>query len=245
MNLPLINVFSEIYEAWHTRNPTLDEMLQHQRETGRMLHFVNESLIAKVADSLDAGKYICHVGADNGLGNFINSALDESLQFREWKRAMPSKTPQALSKYQKEFPNYDPKSVDFEINQISHCLSEGQTLFHGGIWPGGICTQYKTTLPFSTSFCPQVALRNAEHRGKAYDSSRIDLLVLRATSPKTNVFCFKRSGTNLGHENEVLFASGACLSLRNTHLIRNDYSACNMQMATKKIEIYVIEVDVS
>ena len=158
---------------------------------------------------------------------------------------MPSKTPQALSRYQKSFPNYDPNCVDFEINQIGHCLSEGQTLFHGGIWPGGASTHYKTTLPFSTSFCPQVALRNAEHRGKAYDSSRIDLLVLRATSPKTNVFCFKRSGTNLGHENEVLFASGACLILRNTHLIQGEYPVYNMRMAAKKIEIYVMEVDVS
>lgn len=229
----------------HTRHPTLDEMLQHQRETGEMLDFVKEYLISEVADSLGAAKYICHVGADNELGNFINYALDVSPQFGEWKRAMPSKTPRALSKYQKEFPSYDPNQVDFEINQINHCLSEGQTLFHGGIWPGGTSNQYKTTLPFSTSFCPQVALRNAEHRGKAYDSNRIDLLALRATNPKTNVFCFKKSGTNLGHENEVLFASGACLSLRSAHLIRNDYSVCNMQMATKKIEIYVMEVDVS
>lgn len=245
MNLPLINIFSKTYEAWRTRQLTLDEIMEHNEKTGEMAYSVNEFLIAQVKDSLSAAKYICNVGADNGLGNFINTTLDESLQFKEWKRAMPSRTPKALSKYQKEFPYYDPKSVDLEINQIGHCLSEGQTLFHGGIWPGGNLMQFNTTFPLSTSFCPQVALRNAEHRGKAYNSNRIDLLVLRATRPKTNVFCFKRSGTILGHENEVLFASGACLSLRNTHLIRNNFPVCNMQMATKIIEVYVMEVDIS
>lgn len=245
MNLPLIDVFSTTYEAWRTRQPTHDEMLQHLRDTGSILHSVNETLIAQVTNSLDAANYICTVGADNGLGNFINTALDGSPQFKVWKSAMPSKTPTALSAYQKKFPSYDPSGVDFEINQINHCLSEGQALFHGGIWPGGISTQYMTTLPFSTSFCPQVALRNAEHRGKAFNSNRIDLLVLRATSPKTSVFSFKRSGTNLGHENEVLFASGACLTLRSTRLIRNDYLVGSIQMTSKRIEIYVVEVDVS
>ncbi|MDD5036602.1 MAG: hypothetical protein PHE55_17810 [Methylococcaceae bacterium] len=158
---------------------------------------------------------------------------------------MPSKTPGALSKYKKEFPNYNPSEVDPEINNIGESLCEGQILFHGGIWPGNNSNHFKTQLPLSTSFCPQVALRNAEHRGKAYDANRIDLLVLRATSPITNVFSFRRAGTNLGHENEVLFASGASLTLRSRTLVRSDYSAAKYSAPNKEIEIYVLEVDIS
>ncbi len=210
-----------------------------------MLLYVKDNLIARVTNPLDAANYICKHGADNELGNFINDTLDVNQNFKAWRSAMPSITPKALSSYQKEFPSYNPSKVDSEINQIGKCLSEGQALFHGGIWPGGNSTHYKTTRPFSTSFCPQVALRNAEHNGKAYDSNRIDLLALRATNPQTNIFSFRRAGTNLGHENEVLFASGAQLTLRKVTLIRNDYLVGNKQMVTKPVGIYVLEVDIT
>lgn len=244
MSLPLVNIFASHYEAWSTRHPTLDEMMNHHQETGKMLTFVNERLEARVTSALEAAAYICTVGADNGLGNFINSVLDNDASYKAWRAKMPTKTPNALSKYQKEFPNYNHSEVDSEINNISQHLNEGQVLFHGGIWPGGNSNYFETHLPLSTSFCPQVALRNAEHLGKAYDANRIDLLVLRAGNPTTNVFSFRRSGTNLGHENEVLFASGASLTLRSRNLIRSDHLAAKYSMPSRRIEIYFLEVDI-
>lgn len=219
--------------------------MQHHHETGRFITVVNDKLIARVTNALEAANYICDIGADNGLGNFVNSALNNSPHFKAWRDVMPSRTPNALSKYQKEFPNYNHIDVDSEINDIGRSLDEGQMLFHGGVWPGGCSAEFKSIRPFSTSFCPQVALRNSEHRGKAYDANRIDLLVLRAIRPITKVFSFRRYGTNLGHENEVLFASGAHLKLRSRNLIRNDYLAAKYSMPNKKIEIYVTEVDIS
>ncbi|MDD5036601.1 MAG: hypothetical protein PHE55_17805 [Methylococcaceae bacterium] len=73
MSLPLVNILASHYEAWSTRQPTLDEMTKHYQETGKMLSFVNERLEARVTNALEAATYICTVGADNGLGNFINS----------------------------------------------------------------------------------------------------------------------------------------------------------------------------
>lgn len=219
--------------------------MQQRLQTGGFITFVNDKLIARVTNALEAANYICDIGADNGLGNFINSALNNSPHFKTWRGAMPSRTPNALSKYQKEFPNYSHIDVDSEINSIGQSLADGQMLFHGGLWPGGNSDEFKLIRPFSTSFCPQVALRNAEHKGKAYDNNRINLFVLRATRPTTKVFSFRRSGTNLGHENEVLFASGAYLKLRAINLIRNDYLASKYSMPDKKIEIYVYEIDIS
>lgn len=245
MSLPLVNIYASHYEAWSKRQPTHNEMMQHYEKTGQMLTFINESLVARVTNAKEAAIHIGTVGADNGLGNFIDSTLDSNASYKIWRARMPSKTPKSLSKYQGEFPNYSPREVDLEINNIGESLCEGQILFHGGIWPGNNSDHFITQLPLSTSFCPQVALRNAEHKGKAYDANQIDLLVLRATSPITNVFTFRRAGTNLGHENEVLFASGANLTLRSRRLVRSNYPAERYSAPNKQIEMYVLEVDIS
>lgn len=245
MNLPLVNVFSSPYEAWSTRNPTVEEMLEHNQKTGKMLYRVNVNLIARVCNALDAANYISTVGADNGLGSYINSSLDTDPIYKTWRDSMPSRTPKVLADYQKIYPNCDFSNVNSEINNNGHPLSEGQYLFHGGIWPGRELNTYETTRPFSTSLCPQVALRNAEYKAKAYDANQIDLIVLRATNPKTHVFSFRRAGTSMGHENEVLFASGAQLVKRERTLIRSDYNATKLNFPNKQINIYVLEVDIS
>ncbi|MGU3847378.1 hypothetical protein ACVZHT_38210, partial [Vibrio diabolicus] len=82
---------------------------------------------------------------------------------------------------------YNQSDVDADINSIGKTLSDGQFLFHGGLWFSSCENEVTLRKPFSTSFCPQVALRNAEWRGKAYDQGQIDLLVLRVSNPKTNV----------------------------------------------------------
>lgn len=245
MTLPLVDVFKSNYEYWLYREPTHDEMMAHFQKTGHFPTCVNDHLIRKVSNAVDAAIHIASVGADNGLDRFINDALNADLNHKAWRRSMPSRTPQAISAYQKSFPSYDPVQVDSSINGIGEPLSNGQFLFHGGLWPRWASSVFKTPRPFSTSFCPQVALRNAEHNGKAYDNGQIDLFVLRATNPITNVFSFRRAGTNLGHENEVLFASGATLTLKSRSLIRGNYPAGKGIIPNKHVDIYVLEVDIS
>ena len=174
MSLPLVNTFVPPYEKWKTRRQTYEEMLV----SGNPLMDIRVRLEATVANAHDAATYIGRVGADNGLGNAINRALDNSVAYKHWRQAMPSKTPEALSRYQKSYPHCDLAQVSAEIERIGQVLSEGQCLFHAGLWPGG--DRLTTNRPLSTSFCPQVALRNADHKGKGYDAGRIDLFVLRA-----------------------------------------------------------------
>jgi len=245
MNLPVVNVFSTPYEAWNTRDATLEEMQKHMEEHGNMLPFVNDSLKARISNHFEAASYMASYGADNGLENFIDRYLDSDLNYKTFRQAMPSKTPAALYDFQQRYPHYSSVDVDSEIKNIGHTLSEGQTLFHGGLWPNPTMQEIVLTSPFSTSFCPQVALRNSEWKAKAYDSGQIDLFVLRASNPKTNVFAFRRKGTKMGNEKEVLFSSGAKLRIRDRTLIRDDYVAAKYGFPNKTIPIYVISVDIS
>jgi len=239
MSLPLVNTFVSPYEKWETRRPTLEEMLA----SGNLHMSIRVRLEATVTNAHDAATYIGRVGADNGLGNFINGALDNSLAYKHWRQAMPSKTPDALSRYQRSYPHCDFAQVSAEIERIGQVLSEGQCLFHAGLWPDG--ARLITDRPLSTSFCPQVALRNADHLGKGYDAGHIDLFVLRATSPSTNVFAYKRKGTNLGHENEVLFAAGANLTLVSAEVANTDYPAGKYGFPNKRISVRILAVDIS
>jgi hypothetical protein len=239
MNLPLVDIFPSPYDASKTRNGTLEEVLAVENPHLR----VNNRLKAYVANANEAAQYIAALGADNDLGNFINNALDNSVAYKSWQQAMPSKTPNELSRYQRYYPKCDFAEVSAAIKAVGHLPSEGQYLFHAGLWPGVSCLI--TDRPFSTSFCPQVALRNADHKGKGYESDRIDLFVLRVINPKTKVFAYKRKGTNLGHENEVVFATGAELSLRSLASVNNDYPAGKYGCPDKRISVYVLAVDIS
>lgn len=66
MSLPLVNIHASHYEAWSTRQPTLDEMMQHYQETGQMLSLVNESLVARVTTAIEAA---IHIG--EGVPDFV------------------------------------------------------------------------------------------------------------------------------------------------------------------------------
>lgn len=244
MILPLINNFVLPYEKWSTRQPTQQESLDCYQKNGHFLPFVNDKLEESVSSPFEAACYMARKGADNALENYIDEQLDNSSEYKIWRQCMPSKTPDAIRRFQQEYPNYDQFEVDYEINKNVNILSDGQFLFHGGSWPSGTA-RVKLNKPFSTSFCPQVALRNAEWRGKAYDAGQIDLFVLRAVRAKTNVFVYRRKGTKMGNEKEVLFSSGAELTLVNKTLIKEDCLATKYQCPDKRIPIYVIEVDIS
>lgn len=239
MSLPLVDTFILPYEKWKTRDQTFEEM----QASGDFHRCIRVRLEATVANARDAAIYIGCVGADKGLGDFIDKALDNSAAYRGWRQAMPPKTPDPLSRYQKSYPQCDFTQVSAEIDAMGQVLSEGQCLFHAGLWPGG--DKLTTERPLSTSFCPQVALRNADHRGKGYEAGRIDLFVLRATSPKTKVFAYKRKGTNLGHENEVVFAKGADLALVSTDVVNTEYPAGKWGCPDKRISVRVLTVDIS
>ncbi len=227
-SLPIVDVFGTPYEIWTYRNTTLDEGIQHLQEYGRPIFQVPSKLEKSISNAYEAAVHMALIGADNALEHHINNALNASSNFKIWRQAMPKRTPIQLTNYQ--IKHIFDNSVVQEINKIDCILSDGQFLFHGGRWKGenSIGAEYKTSLPFSTSFCPQVALRNAEWGGKAYNDGVIDLLVLKVTQPYTRVFSYKIKGTDKGHEKEVLFSSGAKLKLISSKTIRCDYKVCKV-----------------
>ncbi len=190
----------------------------------------------------EAANHICTVGPDNGLSNRINGALEDKNCYSSWERAMPSKTPENLKIYKNNYQAHNPTLVDCEINSYGSFLSPGQELFHGGLWPPG--NSQVTTRPLSTTFCPTVAFQNALYKGKAYDANRIDLMVLTVKSSVTNAFAYKRKNMSLGHENEVLFASGAHLTLISEKLICQNYRVCKGHLC-KDVPIYVQLIDIN
>lgn len=238
MNLPVVDTFTPTYETWETRAPTLEEMLANGN-TGR----IKVKMTADISDAVAAARYIAEVAEDNRFGDYIQDSLSKNAAYKAWQIAMPKKTPTEISLYQKSYRSSDFAAVSIEIEQNGSFLSQGQYLFHGGLWPGG--SNLVTTRPLSTSLCPQVALRNAEWSAKAYDAGRLDLWVLRVARPKSKAFVFKRKGTKLGHESEVLLASSACLALKKQVLIRTDYPASKCDCPDKDIPVYVLEIELS
>lgn len=245
MKLPIVDVFENPYESWSYRNASTEEILEHNRTYGYFRSQVKDTLINTISNHLDAATHMAKVGADNGLENFIDRYLDDSANYKALRKNMPSKTPKVLFDYQQKYPNYTANEVDKEINNIGHTLSDGQYLFHGGSWLNGTLNRFQTTAPLSTSFCPQVALRNAEWKGKAYDNNKIEIFILHADNPITNVFAFPRKNTKMGNEKEVLFASGATLIRKASHFIRGDYTVGKYNCQNKKVPIYVVEIDIS
>lgn len=248
MNLPVVDLFIPPFEKWEKRDKTIEEMLL-SKDPAERFKMMNVRLLACIGNAIDAAKYIGEVGYDNEFTNFINNALNKNKNYKEWRKSMPSATPPHLSRYQKLFPKCDFNFVSNTINENGSKLSEGQFLFHGGHWPyennGALLDKFSTNRPLSTSLCPLVALNNANHLGKAHDKGYIDLFVLKVVNPKTKVFVYRRSGTLLGHENEVVFANHATIFLKNIISITNSHSVGKGLLAPKDVPVFLIEAEIS
>jgi hypothetical protein len=243
MALPAIDIFERPYEAWQYRTASVEEMLSNTPIGASPCLHVKDKLLAIITNSLEAAIYMAKVGADNALGQYINNALDNNLAHRLWRNTMPSRIPNELSEYQRRYSECDLKAVDEKINQYGILLPNGQVLFHGGTWSNG--NLITTDRPLSTTFCPQVALRNAEHNGKAYGTGKIDLFVLKFCNCKSKAYVYKRHGSDQGHENEVLIASGAKLTLHSETLISENYTLYKHGYPQKICQISVLDIYVS
>lgn len=229
--LPRVDVFSLPYENWETREKTIEEIAETSSR-----HPVRVRLLSTISCGRAAAEHQLQGKTDRGLEDHIEDLLKNSDALRSCLRAMPGRTPVELLNYQKEYENADLAAVAQAVKATGGLLSEGQQLFHGGLWSDFVSP---TTKPLSTSFCPAVAYNNAHYRGKARDAKRLDLIVLTVVDPKTPAFVFKQRGTRQGHEKEVLFAPGACLSFQNEHR----YGEIAVQGVL--VELFVVEVDIS
>ncbi len=245
----VVNVFDAPFEVWSTRETTPEEAMELVKRGGlslvEALH-TRDELLEVVSDHREAAAYMLREHANNALENHVERALEESVEYKNLLAQMPARVPRALDSYQGEFSGHDAKAANDAINTHGVELAQGQVLFHGGKWPTSE-ESFATERPFSTSFCPQVALRNAEWRGKAYDAGRVDLMVVSVKNPSTKAFAYRREGTH-GNEKEVVFASGATLTrIRETHIA--DFKVAKSDGLSRTLEKtvpgYLVEIEIS
>ena len=240
----VVNPFDPPYEIWSERPMTPQEMLDYAKEFGHFASTIKNQLLGRISNPVEAAKHMVEEAVDEKLNSHLQDGIDSSSSYDSWRRAMPRQTPPAIAKYQKHFPDYDSSAVDDAIFQIDFRLPLGQALFHGGIWPNSSSNSLVTDRPLSTTLLPSVALRNAEHKGKAYHAGEIQLMVLTIRDLSIRSFVFRKSGTLLGHEHEVLLPSGIKLTIRNRICVREDYPSGLDGIRTKPIPGVVLEVDV-
>lgn len=245
----VVNVLATPFENWLRRQTNAEEALDLVNNKG--VHYsealyIKDKLINVVSTHTEAAAHMLRQRADNSLESHIDMALDANPEYHDLRALMPEDAPDALNSYQRNFSECDWALADEAIKVHGVEMAEGQYLFHGGHWASDGPT-LATTRPFSTSFCPQVALRNAEWRGKAYDADRIDILVTCVTQPKTKAYTYSLEGEH-GNEKEVVFASGAQLTLvRETFITDVPVSkfTSDCQTLKKIVPGYVVEVEIS
>ena len=97
-----------------------------------------------------------------------------------------------------------------------------------------------------TTLSPQIAVNEALHKGKAYDNNGIDLFVLKVKNPKTPVFVYNNEESDLGYEKEILFASGAKLTLKSKKIIGKErvYKVIESEEVSKEVPVRLLEVEI-
>lgn len=246
--MTIVNVFEQPYEVWETRDPTPKERLEYLTNCGTMLYSVNTKLVDTIADHFSAAEYILKYEADNGLEFRIDAYLHDSKEFNDLLNAMPKDLPRSVYDYKHGYADCQLDAVTSDIEKYGVNLSEKQYLFHGGFLACKPGDHFVLNRPLSTSFCPQVALRNAEWKGKAYEAGEVHLLVLNVVTSKTKAFVFALDG-ELGNEKEVLFSSGLELIVRSKTLVRNNYSVSKIgercRRMEKSVDAFVIAADIT
>ncbi len=241
---PVVDPFDPPYEVWSERKMTDAEVLEHLKQFGHFASTTKDKLLGKIGAPIDAAVHAVAAVVDERLNSYLERQIASSPGYDAWRRAMPSQTPSAIAKYQKDFPNYDARAVDEAIARNDFCLPVGQALFHGGLWPNPASRSFVTDRPLSTTLLPSVALRNAEHGGKAYHAGEMQLMVLTVRAPTIKAFVLRKSGTLLGHEHEVLLPSNIRLTLQRKLRVRGDYPCGLDPSRTKAVPGFVLEVDV-
>lgn len=247
-NVGVVDVFTAPYERWSQRAATFEESRKLQDQGVSLVESldVKDRLLEVVSSHVEAAHYMLREQYDNGLEGHVNRALDDSHEYDRLRSLMPLEVPDALASYQGQFLDDGLAAADDAIKLHGVALAQGQHLFHGGLWPNGTA-RFTTTRAFSTSFCPQVALRNAEWKSKAFDAGRIDLMVVRVKESVTKAFAYPRDGDH-GNEKEVVFAAGAqltCISETEVSTLKVAKMGPGSRIMHKSVPAYLLEVDIT
>lgn len=193
---------------------------------------------------LDAAHVLAFSGANSDIAWHIENELENGGEYANWRAKMPQITPQVLLHYQQLYP-ISPAQMSLANNEIINhgiMIPHGQILFHGGQWKG-MKALTQLSAPFATTFCPQVAMREAEHSGKAYNEGYIDLMVITVEDPQIKAFVFDMHEPEKGNELEVLFEAGATIKVISRTVMGCSYPVYGNP--EKEITTYLVEATIS
>ncbi|MEM8324887.1 hypothetical protein Q4S25_16575, partial [Morganella morganii] len=230
---------------WETRKPTQKESIAHYEKHGNffapnvrvnLLKTIPNPYVAAIHQILHGATYI-----ENHIDNF----LDNSADFKKWLSCMPEVVPQNIRDYQQIYnENCIYEDVSQTIRDVGAVLPDGQYIFHGGALNFDK-NRLITTRPLSTTLCPQVAIREAEHKFKAYHSGKIEITVIKLKSTTTKAFVFDPNLADGGNEKEVLFSSGATLTLTHRFPVTKYYSTIDPDQRKINLPSFIVMAELS
>lgn len=197
-----------------------------------------------ITSLLDAAHVLAFAGANGDIAWHIENELKNGGEYAKWRGKMPLSTPQVLLNYQQLYPISQTQMTLTNKEIIKHriMIPHGQILFHGGQWKG-MKAVTQLSAPFATTFCPQVAMREAEHSGKAYNEGYIDLMVITVVDPQVKAFVFDMEEPEKGNELEVLFEAGAKIEVIRRTVMGHNYPVYGDPQ--KEITTYLVEATLS
>jgi len=165
----------------------------------------------------------------NILPTMLKDKLANISAYKEAQGLMPNLTQaKGLRDYRQKHPSHDPISVSNELGQYGLPLTEGQILFHGGIFPTNLnqpTKSFLTNCPLSTTLCAQVAaVHSLNHEPK-------NIWLIRVTKNSTTkavVYSNDNRQTH-SHETEILIGEGASIILNSTFQV-NDFTIYEVEL---------------
>ncbi|EIP0122539.1 DUF4885 domain-containing protein [Vibrio sp. B513a] len=146
----------------------------------------------------------------SGIVFRFREALPKSSSFQKIKQLTPKlKDVPEVNKYRNTPENASLSDVDSEVFEYGFPVESGQVLYHGGSQE--ISSKLITTRPLSTTYCPEVALWHADndYRSKGKDNPKPVVWILEiAPCCNKKAVVFRKGGSNMENEYEVLFGSG-------------------------------------
>lgn len=248
MKMNKIDPFSPQIDLWMERDPNeeeCNEMIQH----GTWKPFIRIKIKKEktINNPFEAALFLLENQSEARLDRHVIRYLDRSKEYLNWLSFMPKSLPKELIDYQCSYPPEDLNAVDHMVNQYGVVIPNGQTLFHGGLWPrdkdGSCYPSFETDRVLSTSFCPKVALSNGMWKGKAWNDGRLDLMLIEVGSSKTKAFIYDKDTSEHGNEMEVLFGKGATLNFISETKSRTSLLSYKYDNKPKEISSSVIRAE--
>ena len=209
MNINRIDLFSphNACNILDFRPLTPEEAAERPWNPVERIHGIKDKLVKSIINPIEAvestidGEYLKHIE------EYVKDACASSLA--SWRKSMPSKTPRALVVRRNAYGRRDDESVRIEIENFGILPPSGQIVYHAGLLPQD--NVIKLDRPLSTSLSPVVAWLDALRNLPKSAAALLAVYVLTVSNPTTKVFVYDHKASNLGHELEVLFNTGAVI----------------------------------